>query len=79
MYVINFYFILTLAHGSKVGQKDGVIDTSLHVLLEVSEYVPHDEKFDIMFFVSLTPFINILLFLIKAKDKETNILTKTNN
>ncbi|VVC31838.1 WAPL domain,Armadillo-like helical,Wings apart-like protein [Cinara cedri] len=48
-----------ITHGSKVGQKDGVIDTSLHVLLEVSEYVPHDEKFDIMFF-ALTLLINLV-------------------
>lgn len=49
---------LLLAHGSKIGQKDGVLDTSLHILLKVPEYVPHDEKFDIMFLVNI---INILV------------------
>lgn len=41
------------ANGSSIGHKDGVIETSLHILLKVPEYVPHDEKFDIMFLVCL--------------------------
>lgn len=49
IHVLQIFF--NLAHGSKIGQKDGVIDTILHVLLKVPEYVPHDEKFDIMFLV----------------------------
>lgn len=30
-----------------------MIDTSLHILLKVPEYVPHDKKFDIMFLVCI--------------------------
>ncbi|CAH1738801.1 protein wings apart-like isoform X2 [Aphis gossypii] len=48
-----------ITHGSKIGQKDGVIDTALHIFLKVPEYVPHDEKFDIMF-LTLTFLINLV-------------------
>ncbi|XP_050442598.1 protein wings apart-like [Adelges cooleyi] len=63
--IANLKVLINFSHdtnqktnGSKIGSKDGVIDTTLHVLLKVPEYVPHDEKFDIMF-LTLTLLINL--------------------
>ncbi|XP_050548794.1 protein wings apart-like [Daktulosphaira vitifoliae] len=64
--IANLKVLINFSHdsnqitkGSKIGQKDGVLDTCLHILLKVPEYVPHDEKFDIMF-LTLTLLINLV-------------------
>lgn len=35
-----------------IGSRPGVIESSLHVLLQVPQYIPKEEKFDLMLLVN---------------------------
>lgn len=59
---LGFYRLLKClcpipAHGSRViGSRPGVIESSLHVLLQVPQYIPKEEKFDLMLLVCVIRF-----------------------
>jgi hypothetical protein len=43
------------AYGSTlVGERKGIVDASLHLLLQVPNYVPEEKKFDLLVLVSLS-------------------------
>lgn len=51
--IISSFFIFLASGSSLAGKKPGLIDSSLHVLFIVPDYVPEEQKFDLTFMVSL--------------------------
>lgn len=50
-YLLNF-FIITAMGGCLIGARIGIIDTSLHLLLQVPLYIPEQKKFELGVLVS---------------------------
>lgn len=60
--LITYDYDCVVANGSSIiGSRPGVIESSLHVLLQVPQYIPKEEKFDLMLLVSWIILLKIML------------------
>lgn len=63
MYVYRLCFFPVLAIGSQlVGSRSGIIETSLHLLLQVPNYIPEQKKFELGVLVITIISTKIILF-----------------